>query len=118
MNSLKNKVNLIGNLGFTPEVKSIPGGKKLAKVTIATNETYRNTKGERVDETQWHNLVAWGKTAELFEQYTRVGSKVAIEGKLVNKSYLDKQGVKKMITEIHVNELLILSNWAGDTTEN
>ena len=63
MNSLKNKVNLIGNLGFTPEIKSMQGGKKLAKVTLATNESYRNAKGERVDETQWHNLVAWGKTA-------------------------------------------------------
>jgi len=117
MNSLKNKVNLIGNLGFTPEIKSMQGGKKLAKVTLATNESYRNAKGERVDETQWHHLIAWGKTAEIFEQYTRVGSKVAIEGKLVNKSYLDKQGNKKSVTEIQVNEVLILSNWAGDQAE-
>ncbi len=118
MNSLKNKVNLIGNLGFTPEIKSFQGGKKLAKVTLATNENYRNGKGERVEETQWHNLVAWGKTAEILEQYTRVGSKVAVEGKLVNRSYIDKQGAKRIVTEIQVNEILILSNWAGDQTEN
>ena len=114
MNSLKNKVNLIGNLGFTPEIKNLDGGKKLAKVTIATTENYRDTKGEKVSETQWHNLVAFGKTAEIMERFTRVGSRIAIEGKLVNRNYLDKTGTKRYITEVQVNEILILSNWAGD----
>ncbi|MBL7924654.1 MAG: single-stranded DNA-binding protein [Bacteroidia bacterium] len=118
MNSLKNKVNLIGNLGFNPEVKMIDGGKKLAKVTIATNETYRNAKGERVTDTQWHNLVAFGKTAEVLERYTKVGSKIAVEGKLVSRSYTDKNGQKKYMTEVQVNEVLILSNWNDDQAES
>lgn len=115
MNSLKNKVNLIGNLGFNPEVKMIADGKKLAKCTIATNETYRNAKGERVTDTQWHNLVAFGKSAEILERYTRVGSKIAVEGKLVSRSYMDKSGQKKYVTEVQVNEILILSNWNGES---
>ena len=75
---------------------------------MATNETYRNAKGEKVTETQWHNLVAWGKLAEIIEKYIGKGKEVAIEGKLVNRSYTDKDGIKKYITEIQVNELLML----------
>jgi single-strand DNA-binding protein len=108
MNSLKNKVHLIGNLGINPEIKTMNDGKKLARMTIATNDSYRNSQGERVNETQWHNIVAWGKTAELFERYTKVGSKVAIEGKLVSRSYTDKTGNKRQATEVVVNELLLL----------
>ena len=108
MNALRNKVQLIGNLGMNPEVKTLDGGKKLAKMSIATNETYKNSKGERVTETQWHNLVAWGKTAEIVEKFLKKGSEVAVEGKLVNRNYTDKEGVKRYITEIEVNELLML----------
>lgn len=110
MNNLKNKVQLIGNLGNTPEIINLESGKKLAKFSVATNESYRNTKGEWVQETQWHNLVAWGKTAEVAEKYLNKGTEVAIEGKLTNKSYEDKNGVKKYITEIVVNELLMLGS--------
>jgi single-strand DNA-binding protein len=110
MNNLKNKVQLIGNLGNTPEIINLESGKKLAKFSVATNESYRNTKGEWVQETQWHNLVAWGKTAEIAEKYLNKGTEVAIEGKLTNKSYEDKNGVKKYITEIVVNELLMLGS--------
>lgn len=110
MNNLKNKVQLIGNLGNTPEIINLESGKKLAKFSVATNESYRNTKGEWVQETQWHNLVAWGKTAEIAEKYLNKGTEVAIEGKLTNKSYEDKNGVKKFITEIVVNELLMLGS--------
>jgi single-strand DNA-binding protein len=117
MNSLKNKVNLIGNLGFNPEIKTFDDGKKLAKVTLATNETYRNQKGDRVDDTQWHNLIAWGKTAELLQKYTKVGSKIAVEGKLVNRSYQDKGGQKKYVTEIQVSEILLLDQWNGGQQE-
>lgn len=117
MKSLNNKVNLIGHLGFTPEIKTLNGGRKLAKVTIATNDTYKSDKGERVTETQWHQLVAWGKTAELMERYTRVGSKIALEGKLLNRSYVDKTGQKRTVTEVQVNELMILNNWAGGEPE-
>ncbi|MCB0484579.1 MAG: single-stranded DNA-binding protein [Flavobacteriaceae bacterium] len=108
MNALKNKVQLIGNLGNNPEIVTLSSGKKLAKFTIATNEVYRNAKGEKVQETQWHNLVAWNKTAEIVEKYLSKGNEVAVEGKLTSRSYEDKEGVKKYITEIVVNELLML----------
>jgi len=108
MYALKNKVQLIGNLGQNPEIKTLEGGKKLAKFTVATNETYRNANGEKVTETQWHNLVAWGKLAEIIEKYITKGSEIAVEGKLTYRSYNDKDGNKKYFTEIQVNELLML----------
>jgi len=108
MNNLKNKVQLIGNLGNAPEIINLERGKKLAKFAIATNESYRNAKGETVKETQWHNLVAWGKTAEIVEKYLTKGNELAIEGKLTSRSYEDKEGNKKYITEVVVNELLML----------
>jgi single-strand DNA-binding protein len=110
MNALKNKVQLIGNLGKAPEVKTLESGKKLAKFSVATSETYRNAKGEKVQETQWHNLVAWGKVAEVVEKYLDKGKEVAIEGKLLNRSYTDKDGTKKYVSEIQVNELLMLGS--------
>jgi single-strand DNA-binding protein len=110
MYALKNKVQLIGNLGNNPEIKTLDGGKKLARFSVATNEVYRNTKGEKVTETQWHNLVAWGKVAEIAEKFLTKGSEVAIEGKLMNRTYNDKDGVKKYFTEVQVNELLMLGD--------
>ena len=108
MNALRNKVQLIGNLGMDPEVKSLDGGKKLAKMSIATNENYKNAKGEKVTETQWHNLIAWGKTAEIIEKFLKKGSEIAIEGKLINRNYTDKEGIKRYVTEIEVSEVLML----------
>lgn len=105
---MRNKVTLIGNLGQTPEVKELTGGKKVAKFSLATNESYRNKAGEKVTDTQWHNLIAWGKTAEIVEKYVKKGSEIAIEGKLLNRNYTDKDGVKRFVTEIQVNELLML----------
>ena len=113
MFSLRNKVQLIGNLGKTPDVKNTEAGKKLVRFSVATNETYTNTKGEKVKETQWHNLVAWGKVADIAEKYLDKGSEVAIEGKLISKDYLDKEGVKKYVTELQVNELLLLGSKAS-----
>ncbi len=112
MYALKNKVQLIGNLGNAPEVKTTESGKKLARFSVATNESYRNAKGEKVTETTWHNLVAWGKVADIAEKYLNKGSEIAIEGKLINRSYTDKDGNKKYITEIQVNELLMLGSKA------
>ncbi len=108
MYALKNKVQLIGNLGNAPEVKTLESGKKMARFSVATSESYRNAKGEKVTETQWHNLVAWGKLADIVEKFLTKGKEVAIEGKLINRSYSDKEGNKKYITEIQVNELLML----------
>lgn len=112
MYALKNKVQLIGNLGNAPEVRTLDGGKKMARFSVATNESYRNAKGEKITETQWHNLVAWGKVAEIVEKYLIKGKEVMIEGKLVNRSYNDKDGNKKYITEVQVNEILMLGEKA------
>ena len=110
MYALKNKVQLIGNLGNTPEIRTIESGKKMARFSIATNETYRNAKGEKITETQWHNIIAWGKVADIAEQFLSKGSEVAIEGKLVNRNYIDKEGNKRFITEVVVNEILMLGD--------
>jgi single-strand DNA-binding protein len=110
MYALRNKVQLIGNLGNAPEVRNTESGKKLAKFSIATNEIYRNAQGEKVTETQWHNLIAWGKTAEIVEKYLAKGSEVVIEGKLINRNYTDKEGNKKYVTEVEVSELLMLGS--------
>ena len=90
MNALKNKVQLIGNLGMNPEIKALEGGRKVAKFTLATNEVYKNQKGEKVQDTQWHNIVAWGKTASLMEELLTKGKEVLIEGKLTNRSWEDR----------------------------
>ncbi|EAR02489.1 single-stranded DNA-binding protein [Maribacter sp. HTCC2170] len=108
MNALRNKVQLIGNLGNDPEIVNLDGGNKLAKFSIATNESYKNAQGEKVTDTQWHNVVAWGKTAEIVENYLNKGNEVAIEGKLTHRSYETKEGEKRYITEVRCNELLML----------
>ena len=110
MYALKNKVQLIGNLGNDPEIKTIESGKKLAKFRIATNEYYNNAKGEKVKETLWHNLVAWGKVAEIAEKYLNKGAEVVIEGKLINRTYNDKEGNKRYSSEVQVNEMLMLGS--------
>ncbi|SDW25738.1 single-stranded DNA-binding protein [Aequorivita viscosa] len=110
MSTLRNKVQLIGNLGNDPEIITFEGGRKLAKFSIATNETYKNQKGEKVTDTQWHNIVAWGKTAEIIENYVTKGKEIAIEGKLTSRSWEDKVGVKRYITEVVCNELVMLGN--------
>ena len=108
MNTMRNKVTLIGNLGNTPEVKMFEGDKKMARLSIATNETYKNKKGERVTDTTWNNVVAWGPLVNIIEKHTQKGSEVAIEGRLVNRNYTDKEGIKRYTTEIHMSDLLLL----------
>tara|TARA_R110002074_G_scaffold79925_1_gene179945 strand:+ start:2069 stop:2404 length:336 start_codon:yes stop_codon:yes gene_type:complete len=108
MSTLRNKVQLIGNLGNDPEIITLESGKKLAKLSIATNESYKNAQGEKVTDTQWHNVVAWNKTAEIVEKYLQKGSEVAVEGKLTTRSYETKEGEKRYITEVVCNELLML----------
>ena len=93
---------------MAPEVRTTKAGKKFARFSMATNEVYKNANGEKVTETQWHNLVAWGKVADLVEKHLAKGSEVAIEGKLINNNYTDKEGNKKYSTEVHVNELLLM----------
>jgi len=108
MNNLRNKVQLIGNLGQAPEIISFDSGKKLAKWTMATNETHRNAEGEKVTDTQWHNVVAWGNLAGIVEQYTQKGQEIAVEGKIVNRSYETKEGEKRFVTEIQASDILLL----------
>lgn len=108
MNSLKNKVQLIGHLGNDPEMVTMENGSKLAKFSLATNEIYKNAEGEKVTDTQWHNIVAWGKIAEIAENFLSKGKEVVIEGKLMSRSYETKEGEKRYITEVKCNELLML----------
>ena len=108
MSTLRNTVQLIGHVGNDPEILNLDSGKKLAKFSIATNESYKNSKGEKITDTQWHNIVAWGKTAELVENYVPKGKEVGIEGKLTTRSYEDKDGNKRYFTEVVCNELLLL----------
>ncbi len=110
MNNLRNKVQLIGNLGADPEIKAINGGSKLAKFSMATSESYKNAKGEKVTETQWHNVIAWGKTAAFVEKYLVKGIEVVVEGKLINNNYTDKNDIKRYSTEIQVSDVLIVSH--------
>ena len=114
MNALRNKVQLIGILGNAPEVRNTESGKKLVKFSVATNEVYNNNKGEKVKETQWHNVIAWGKVAEIAEKYLHKGSEVAVEGKLITRNYNDKEGNKKYVTEVQLNELLLLGGKQPD----
>lgn len=110
MYALKNKVQLIGHLGAKPEVKKMESGKKRAVFSIATSESFRNTKGEKQTETQWHRIVAWGKIADIAEQYLDKGKEVAIEGKLTNRHYEDKEGNRRFVTEIVVMEILLIGS--------
>ncbi|WP_159022277.1 single-stranded DNA-binding protein [Formosa sp. L2A11] len=108
MSTLKNKVQLIGNLGNDPEIINLESGSMLAKFSIATNESYKNKSGEKVTDTQWHNIVAWGATAKVVENYLTKGKEVAIEGKLTSRSYDTKEGEKRFITEVVCNEIIML----------
>ena len=105
---LKNKVQLIGNLGQEPEILNLESGKKLAKFSIATNDYYYNKQGDKITDTQWHNIIAWGKVADIIEKYVNKGQEVAIEGKLTSRNYEDNEGNKRYITEIVCNEILML----------
>lgn len=117
MNTLKNKVQLIGNLGNNPEVINMENGKKLVKFSIATNESYKNSEGERITDTQWHNVIAWNKTAEIAEKLLVKGSEVAVEGKLTSRSYDDKDGNKRYVTEVVINEMLLLNGGKQNNNE-
>ncbi|QTE21404.1 single-stranded DNA-binding protein [Polaribacter cellanae] len=110
MNSLRNKVQLIGNLGNDPEIITLESGKKLAKFSLATNDSYKDASGQKIDNVQWHNLIAWNKTADIVEKYVTKGKEIAIEGKLTSRSYETKEGEKRYVTEVVVNELLMFGN--------
>ena len=112
MSSLNNKVQLIGNLGADPEIINLTDGKKIAKFSIATTDRYKNKQGEQVSDTQWHNVVAWNKTAEIIEKYITKGNQVGIEGKLTTRKWEDKEGNNRYTTEVVCSELLMLGGKA------
>ncbi len=116
MSTLRNKVQLIGNVGNAPEIKNLESGKKVASFSIATNEFYKDSKGEKVQDTQWHNIVAWGKIAEIVENYVGKGKEIAIEGKLTSRSYETDTDGKKYITEVVASEILLLGSKNGNDT--
>ncbi|WP_111309587.1 single-stranded DNA-binding protein [Confluentibacter sediminis] len=108
MGTLKNNVQLIGNVGQDPTITTLENGKKVAKFPLATNEHYKNAKGEKQTQTDWHTIVAWGRTANIIEKYVTKGKEVAIVGKLTSRSYEDKNGTKCYVTEVVVSEILLL----------
>ncbi len=112
MNNLRNRVQLIGNLGQDPEIKDLENGKKVVHFTIATNDAYKSNDGQKVEETTWHNIVAWNGLAEIAAKFLKKGREVAVDGRLVYRSYEDKKGVTKYITEIVLNEMLLLRSSA------
>jgi len=110
MSTLRNKVQLIGNIGNEPKITNLESGNKVVRFSMATNEYYRNAQGEKVQSTQWHYVVAWDKKADLIEQYTFKGKEIAIEGKLISRSYTNEMGVKCYVTEIVASEILLLGS--------
>ncbi|MCL4170112.1 UNVERIFIED_CONTAM: hypothetical protein GTU68_019232 [Idotea baltica] len=99
MNTIKNKVQLIGNLGKDPEIVNLESRKKIAKFSLATSDTYKNSEGEKITQTEWHNIIAWNKTADIVKEFIKKGSLCTVEGKLTHRSY-EKDGATKYITEV------------------
>jgi len=109
MSNLRNNVQLIGNLGKEIELKTTPTGKYVTSFSIATRDAYKNQAGETIEDTQWHNVVAWGKQAELLAKFLKKGSKVYVQGKLMHRSYDDANGVKRYITEVKLNNFELMT---------
>ncbi len=108
MNNVRNSVRLIGYLGRDPEGKQLEGGNSLARVSLATKEVYKNKNGEKVENTQWHNLIGWGKTAELMNTLLKKGKQILVDGKIVYKTFEDRNGVKRTRTEIVVSDFVLM----------
>lgn len=108
MNSLRNRVQLIGHLGQDPEVKQLDSGRTVANMSLATSDNYRDSQGNRVEDTQWHNLVAWGKQAEIAEKFLNKGKEIAVEGRLVHRTFDDNEGKKRYVSEVVINEIVMV----------
>ncbi|CAM3764925.1 single-stranded DNA-binding protein [Flavobacterium cucumis] len=106
---MKNSVQLIGKVGQEPEIRNLEGGKKIANISIATSEVYYRENGDKVEQTQWHRVTAWGKTADIIERFVTKGKEIAIEGKLTHKSYEDKDGIKRFVSQVFAKEILLIS---------
>ncbi|MFL1012563.1 single-stranded DNA-binding protein [Flavisericum labens] len=110
MSTIRNHVQLIGNVGQEPTVTNLESGKKVARFSLATNEHYKNGKGEKQTDTNWHNVVAWGKTAEIIEKYVEKGREVGVVGKLKTRSYTTNEGDQRYVTEVVSDEILLLGS--------
>jgi len=110
MSSIKNHVQLIGNIGQDPNVTNLENGRKVARLSLATNENYKDAKGEKQTDTNWHTIVAWGKTAEIVEKYITKGKEVGISGKLKTRSYTTDDGNQRYVTEVVADEILLLGS--------
>jgi single-strand DNA-binding protein len=114
MSTLKNHVQLIGNVGEAPQITNLDSGKKVVRFSLATNEFYKNSNGEKVQKTEWHTIVAWNKTAEIIEKYAGKGKEIGITGKLKSRSYEDKDSVTRYVTEVEASEILLLGTKNGN----
>jgi single-strand DNA-binding protein len=118
MNTLKNRVQLIGNLGQDPETKTLENGKKVVRFTLATDDSYKNGEGQKIEETTWHNIIAWNGLGDIAAKYLKKGRQVAVEGRIVYRTYEDKKGVTKNITEIVLNDLMLLRSGKDQGKDN
>jgi single-strand DNA-binding protein len=109
MNALRNNVKLIGRLGAQPEIVTFDSGRQLARFTLATNERYKDKSGQWKDLTQWHNINAWGKTAERIQKALSKGQEIMLEGRLVNQAYESKTGEKRYSTIVELTDFLMLA---------
>ncbi len=110
MSTIKNHVQLIGNVGQEPTITTLDSGNKVARLSLATNENYKNGKGEKQTGINWHTVIAWDKTADIIEKYVTKGKEIALEGKLTTRSYEDKERNKRYVTEVVVNEILLMGS--------
>ncbi len=110
MSTLKNHVQLIGNVGQEPTITNLESGKKVARFSLATNEYYKDAKGEKTQNTDWHTVVAWGKTAEIIEKYVVKGKEVGVTGKLRTRTYTTDDGNQRYVTEVEAREILLLGS--------
>jgi len=118
MSNFRNHVQLIGNVGEDPKITLLDGGRKVARFPMATNEYYTNNQGEKIQNTDWHQVVAWGKTADILEKYTAKGSEIGVQGKIKTRSYTTEDGNQRYVTEIVADEVLLLgSKAAQDASE-
>lgn len=110
MSTIKNHVQLIGNVGQEPTITNLESGKKVARFSLATNENYKDSKGEKQTDTNWHTVVAWGKTADIIEKYAEKGKEIAVVGKLKTRTYTTNDGNQRYVTEVVVDEILLLGS--------
>jgi len=117
MSTIKNHVQLIGNVGQDPSITNLESGKKVARFSLATNENYKNSKGEKQTDTNWHTVVAWGKTAEIIEKYAEKGKEIGVVGKLKTRTYTTEDNSQRYVTEVVADEILLMGSKNGTTSD-